>query len=259
MRIPCEDPATGGPEESPLPAISTCHMLPTLAAAPAFALCLARYGPQELARDKAVSVMCVDTRANRAAAAAAAFGIHTHRLTGPYPPFPILYVYRNALAAVYRRRGCERLKRMVENLAHGLGADFEDLVRPRTEAEVAAEEAGMATHFPMELFSPTLTGADAMHPYALDLYKTPFVSMAAVVIGGQERVFANDAWARAFFGAEEAQRRLQEEGQRPEEIFGSVVHPDDRAFVVPMVDNCFFGTADTLCESTHIFRVRACD
>lgn len=59
MRIACEDPTTGRPEEFPLPAVSACHMLPTLATAPAFALCLARYGPREVARDKALSVMCV--------------------------------------------------------------------------------------------------------------------------------------------------------------------------------------------------------
>lgn len=162
------------------------------------------------------------------------------------------------MAGVYRGKGCERLKREVEALAQGLEANLEEVLRPRTEAELAAERARMASHFPFVLSSPELRTDQGLHPYALDLFHDPFISMAGVMVGGEQRVFVNAAWAKSFFDEEACRQKLEEERLRPTEIFGSVVHPDDRALVVPLVDNCLFGCPDQLSESAHIFRVRAC-
>ena len=168
----------------------------------------------------------------------------------------LYHVTRNVLAGIHRQKGCERLKRAVEELAQGLNADVGDLLRPRTEVEAAADTARLSDHFPFELASPELRPDQALHPYALELFQEPFITMVAVLVGGRERVFVNAAWAKSFFDAEACRQKLQDEGLRPSEIFGSVVHPDDRAFVVPLVDNCLFGCPDTLCESAHILRVR---
>jgi hypothetical protein len=145
---------------------------------------------------------------------------------------------------------------VVEALAQGLKVDLDPLLRPRSEAELTAERARLATHFPFELMAPDLRADQALHPYALELFHEPFIALATVVVGGEERVFANAAWAKSFFDEEACRQKLEGEGWRPTEIFGSIVHLDDRAFVVPLLDNCLFGCPDTLCESSHIFRVR---
>lgn len=166
------------------------------------------------------------------------------------------------LAGVYRRKAgwCEKLKREIEALAEGLEVDAKDVLRARTDAEEAAERASLAGFFPFMRSSMELPDEHQglLHPYALDLFHDPFISLGAVLAGGEQRVFVNAAWASSFFD-EEAGRQMLEgpEAQRPAEMFGTIVHPDDRAFLVPLVDNCLFGCDDLLAEGAHIVRVRA--
>lgn len=166
---------------------------------------------------------------------------------------------RNVLAGVYRRKGggCEKLRQEIEALAEGLEVDLSEVVRPRTDDEAEAERARLAGHFPFVLSSPELRAEQGLHPYALDVFGDPFISMGAAVAGGEQRVFVNAAWAGSFFDEEAARQMLEgPEALRPVEMFGTLVHPDDRAFIVPLLDTCLFGCPDALAESTHIFRVR---
>jgi len=62
---------------------------------------------------------------------------------------------------------------------------------------------------------------DAIHESLIDLFKPPFVSFCVVVIDGMEMVYANQAFERSFFTAEEGNRRIHVLGQAPtQDVFG---------------------------------------
>ena len=71
----------------------------------------------------------------------------------------------------------------------------------------------------------------------------------------------NEGWAQCFQSGGEMQAQLTSnlanEGWRPAEVFGMAVLPEDRAFVVPLLDQCLFGSADPCSESSHVLRCQS--
>jgi len=205
-----------------------------LASAVSFDVCVARYRPKQIDHNKALTVLRV-------------------------------------LAGLYHDLGhvSNRLREGITSLATGLGQEAAPWMQPLSREEWAADQHRLAQAFPgvverLRIGSnstsdrTTVLPDRVVHPYALELFEEPFLTLLTVTCGGQERVFVNDGWAQCLQTEAEVNAQLasnlNDEGLRPAEVFGMAVHPEDRAFVVPLLDQCLFGSADPLSESSHILR-----
>lgn len=235
LRIACDDPS--GPlrkDASPGGILSVSALLPCLASAVSFDVCVARYRPKQIDHNKALTVLRV-------------------------------------LAGLYHDQGhvSNRLREGITSLAMGLGQEAAPWMRQLSGEEWAADQHRLAQAFPgvverLRIGSnsssdrTTVLPDRVVHPYALELFEEPFLTLLTVTCGGQERVFVNDGWAQCLQTEAEVNAQLasnlNDEGLRPAEVFGMAVHPEDRAFVVPLLDQCLFGSADPLSESSHILR-----
>ena len=196
-------------------------MLPTLVSAVAFDLCLARYGPKQTATDKALIVLRI-------------------------------------FSALYRNKGHPQLLDFVSSLADGLSQDLQPWLLQPTAAELAMDWQRVNQSYPTVhlLHEVEVRVEQVAHPYTLELFQDPFLSLTFVVCMGEERIFCNQGWTDVFHTEPEARTKALMEGLRPTEILGTIVHPEDRAYIVPMLDNCLFGSPDSLCESAHVLKVR---
>lgn len=236
LRIACDDPS-GALQKDAEGLISVSSLLPSLASAVAFDVCVARYRPKQVDRDKALTVLHV-------------------------------------LAGLHHAQGhvSERLRAGITALATGLGQEVGPWMRPLSGEEWAAEQHRLAQAFPGVVGTlradsndnndgMTTLAQQVVHPYALELFQEPFLTLLTVTCGGQERVLVNEGWAQSFESEAEVQAQLTNnlanEGWRPAEVFGMAVLPEDRAFVVPLLDQCLFGSPDPCSESSHVLRCQS--
>jgi hypothetical protein len=208
-----------------------------LASAVSFDVCFERYRPKQVDHNKALTVLRV-------------------------------------LVGLHHDQGhvSERLRAGITALASGLDQEVAQWMRPLSGEEWVAAQHRLAQALPgvvgrLRAASYNINDTTAAfsqqvaHPYALELFQEPFLTLLTVTCGGQERVLVNEGWAQCFQSEAEVQAQLTSnlanEGRRPWEVFGMALHPEDRAFVVPLLDQCLFGSPDPLSESSHILRCQS--